>query len=510
MSYGLVPRITKDGRIFWDDPDRLVYDVVCAVPLSTPSDEERFTTARVTVRRDYLEDYLSLKDCAAIATYFDERYSLNDPEVASLIGKHGVSFKQTGRELWFLPLHGDDANQASQVWACALLLSPTHQPITTPPERELTWPDRNQPIRGRGIDTHFEVFETCFVRDEVLANYEKRPEFEINPESGSVSYDGRWFVGYGNRVGRNFIELELRKLYEGAPFDVIKHYNGFAVKTGLAEKDTRIFGTKHIGARAKDLIREYLSLTETISDFSEQVGLVFTQEDVGGLSKKQIEYAGWWTFADLKTLGHTAPVGMARAEFLHRCAEVFKLLENLRVAPLRQILLRLGLKKDSIADFANLKLLAALCQLAKISKEGGFHLASDHSEASASWNAKTILSEFKPLFALFGLRVSDTARHTASDQGGSCERARGVRDRPSPVSCGVGRRVGSGLRRNDRLNSKHRLHAGLGSKLVISTTVSELTLLVGRLSTPDSTPTTHVLTVYTPTAFVYLDPKVLA
>jgi len=103
MSYGLIPRISKDDRIFWDDPDRLVYDVVRVIPLSTYSTGAS-TTARVTIRRDYLEDYLGLKGCAAVATDWDERYSSDDPEVAALMGGRGAKFEQPGRELWFLSM----------------------------------------------------------------------------------------------------------------------------------------------------------------------------------------------------------------------------------------------------------------------------------------------------------------------------------------------------------------------------------------------------------------------
>ena len=242
MRYGLTPRTLQDGRIIWDDPDRLIYDVVRVTPLSTYSMQDGSTTARVTIRRDYLEDYLSLKDCAAIASFYEERFSTDDSEVASFIGKQGAHFEQPGRELWFIPMGLEDANQVSQVWACTLLLAPKGLPITDPPEAELTWPDRDLPIQGSGTRTSFDHFETAYVRDEVLMKYEKRDEFEISPESGFVSYDGRWSVSFCSRVGRNHIELELRKLYEGTPFDVIKHFNNFAVRAAVAEKTPKSTG----------------------------------------------------------------------------------------------------------------------------------------------------------------------------------------------------------------------------------------------------------------------------
>lgn len=413
MSYGLIPRTSKDGRIFWDDPDRLVYDVVQVIPLSTYSTGVS-TTARVTIRRDYLEDYLSLKGCAAVATYWDERYSSDDAEVAAFIGNVGAHFEQPGRELWFQLMPPGRGNQVSQVWGCALVLTPNGQPITDPPESELTWPDRATPIKGCGIQISFEHFEIAYVRDEVLAEYEKRDEFEITPEDGFVSYDGRWSVSYCRRFGRNHIELELRKLYEGAPFDVIKHFNKFAVKAALAEKDRDIFGTRHIGIRAKDLVQAFLQLTATLSQLSDATGLSFTQAEIGHFDSADITYNGWWTFPDLGSLGHVAPLTMAHSDFLSRCTEVFKLLENLQPAPLRQIVIELGVKKEAIAEFKGLKLLAAICQLATISNEGGFNLVSDRAHISASWNPARIVPEFQPLFALNGLRTVEAHKLSTS------------------------------------------------------------------------------------------------
>lgn len=411
MCYGLIPRILKDG-ISWDDPDRLVYDVVRVIPVSAYSIAQESTTARVTIRREYLEDYLSIKGCAAVATFWDERFSSDDPEVAALIGEHGTKFEQPGRELWFLPMNLDSGNQVSQVWGCTLLLSPSGQPISNPLEPELTWPDRDLPIKGSGSQASFGHSEDAYIRDEVLGEYEKRDEFEISPESGFVSYDGRWSVSYCSRVGRNHIRLELRKLYEGASFSVIQHFNKFAVPASVAEKDRETHGTRHIGIRAKDVVQAFLRLTATLAQLSEATGLSFTQEEIGHFDSKDVEYRGWWTFASLKSLGNVVPLALALPDFLGRCKEVFKLLENFRSASLRQILIRLGVKKEGIAEFGGVKLLATICQLATISIESGFALVSDCAQVSAAWDANRMIPQFRSLFALNALRTAEA--HTLS------------------------------------------------------------------------------------------------
>jgi hypothetical protein len=68
----------------------------------------------------------------------------------------------------------------------------------------------------------FGVMEEVYVRDEVLLAYENRPEFDIHPETGMVGNGTWWNVSYCRKVGRDHIAIELRKLYEGAQFPVIK------------------------------------------------------------------------------------------------------------------------------------------------------------------------------------------------------------------------------------------------------------------------------------------------
>ena len=415
--FKLIPRITKDGNIFWDDLDGPVYDVVRATPLSHYTTKDGCTVSRVSIRRDYLEDYLSHKVCSAVATYYDERFSLDDADVATFISEQGTHFEQPGREMWFIKMNLDYANQVSQVWACALMLTPTGSPISDPPEVELVWPDRSSPIKGDGIQASFEVMERAYVHDGVLAQFEQRDEFEISPEHGFVSYDHRWSVSYCERFGRNHVELELRKLYEGAPFHVIKHYNLFATPSEVAEKDAQIYGTRNVGTRAKELVYGFLQMTSTLAELCDAVGLSCTQEEIGQFKTHDIEYRGWWAFPEFKALGHTIPLNLPYPEFLSRCKEIVKLLESLRPGPLRNVLIELGLKKDAIRDFAAIKLLATLCQLAKLSQDEGLDLVSDCTHISSKWDATVVIPSVTPLFSLLALRTADAHKTSSSTPG---------------------------------------------------------------------------------------------
>jgi hypothetical protein len=414
MRYGLVPRVLKDGNIAWDDLSGPVYDVVQVIPVSTYTAPSEHTTAQVLVRRDYLEDYLSLRECAAVVTFWDERFSQDDKEVATLIGENGAKMEQPGREMWFMRMDLDSANQVTQVWGCALLMRPSGCPISDPPGVELIWPDRAEPIRGTGIDIEFEHFELAYVQDEVLMEYEKRGEFEIQPEEGLVTYEGRWSVGFCRRVSRNFLKLELRKLYEGAPLDVIRHYQKFARAQAVANGDASGNGRRHVGMRAKDLIKSFTRLTARLNELSDAAGLTFEESDIGRLDAKDLAYKGWWTFENLKPLGYVIPMSFTRPDFLARCTELFKLLENLQVAPLRELVVHLGLKKHDVASFGAVKLLGTVSQLATLAEESGLDLISDAVEISGNWDTTRKIPALERLFALNGLRTMDAHNVSSS------------------------------------------------------------------------------------------------
>ena len=94
MCYGLVPRVLGDGQILWDDPQKPVYDVVEVRPLSHYEVPRTYSPAGVRVLRQYLEDYASLKGCAVVAVFYEERLSCRDPDVAQALGAaEGVEIK---------------------------------------------------------------------------------------------------------------------------------------------------------------------------------------------------------------------------------------------------------------------------------------------------------------------------------------------------------------------------------------------------------------------------------
>lgn len=409
--FSLTPRVLQDGRIVWDDLSIPTYDVVRVAPVSIYTIHDGCSTARVEVLREYLEDFLFSYDCAALATQFEQRFSTGDPIFDSAVGAtQGFETKLPGRQFWLKRVENfDEGEQLSDVWCTRLVLMPEHAMDS---EQTLVWPDHEGPIVGSGIMDGFGVMEEAYVRDEVLLDYENRPEFDIHPEDGSVGHNGWWSVGYCWRVGRDHIGLELRKLYEGAQFGVIKHYCAFAVKRESIPDFDEGEKARNIGTRAHQLVKAYLDLIAAHQSICDASELSFTEKEIGSFSSAEIQYKGWWTFDALGKLGNVSLRGMTYLHFLARCKDLHALMEGLKPGPLRSLLRTLGVSKSDVDQHQSLKLSAFLCQLATIAREQHWGLVTDSALILAQWDKNKILDYYKPLFALNVLRQADA--HTSS------------------------------------------------------------------------------------------------
>lgn len=415
MTYGLVPRYLADGTVRWDDPQGPVYDVLRVKSHVNYGDKEDNPLGLITIRRDYLEDFCDLKACAAVAVYYEERFSSDDETFGSLLnGQEGAEFKLPGRLLGMGLLddrYHRSAPQMSRVWGTRLILVPQSRPITDAADPELIWPGDAEPMNRSRAST---TWAYGYVRDEVLQEYEKRPEFQVNPEYGGVSYDTWWSTSRTCRIGRNYIRIELKKLYEGCPPHVIAHWHRFSVAESVAKHDHATHGNRNIATRAKDVLEAYLAVTSELAHLANQIGLEYMQEELGTLDSEDISIRGCWAPEVMRPLYAVAPLASSREDFLERAVSLFKFLELLKPAPLRIIAGGLGVPKDKIKDFGALKLLACICQLATISKQHGFSLSEDVDAVIPHWNQKKALPELKTLFALNGLRV--THSHTPSNE----------------------------------------------------------------------------------------------
>lgn len=406
-TYGLQPRmIESDQSIRWDDPEHVTYDVVVVRPRSKYSIPDEFTRAEVLLRRDYAEDYAGLRSRALVAVYYEQQSIAVDPELDALLGGEeyrridlpgvGIEIKRAGFD--------DEFPLFIAAWGCRLILKPTGMlPISTEGKPTLTWPGFG--TVSSSLDFNFKTaLDRIYVRDTALTRFEERSEFDVNPEHGGVSYEGRWELSYSNRVGRDYISYELRKLYEGCPRAVIEHVHRFAVDPSDAKSQRAALGNANIGSRAVRVVSGFAGLSNAVLALAHRVGLGTNATDIATPTPRDIEYHGWWTLPEFRPLGHVAPQEMPRAAFLQRAAALYAPLERIREKPLRQIAIAIGVDENTIKDYRSLKLLGLLAQLASTAAEAGLPLHSGASAVISRWDRGALLPELRPLFALNDLR----------------------------------------------------------------------------------------------------------
>ena len=403
MTYGLIPRFLANGVVCWDDPQTPVYEVVQLDPHMDHSNRSVPRRASIKIRRDYLEDYCHLKSCAAVAVFYEERFSKGDESFdAALKSQQYLQLDLPGRRLelkHFSENHYAHAPQMSSVWGLRHILTPKSQPISDPHEPELIWPDDNDPMT---LARAGRTWSYGYVRDIVLRDYEGHPEFSIYPESGDVAYGNWWSTNRNIRIGRNHIRVELKSLYEGCRPHILEHWHRFAVPKADADRDAAAHGCRSIAVRAKEVLESYLKLTEHLVTLSQCLNFSYSQEDITKLDSIHLRNNGWWTAEIMRPLYSVAPLDSTEDAFLDRAESLAKLLELLQESPLRNLLLRIGLTKESIREFKSLKLLAVLCQLTDLAIDQGHSLTEI---AAANHQYLKELNEIVAVSSLFALQT---------------------------------------------------------------------------------------------------------
>lgn len=418
MTYGLVPRAINDGAVHWDDP-RAPRRNVATVTAPSVWDFPRGTHAYVTIAKDYLQDYLSLRHMGLVQIYWEMRWSAIDKEIeAALKDKEGVEIALADRRFQLGRAIGDKRTVFAQVWGARLLARPGALPISEDSldVQGLKWPGIDREVTNataRGLD----AFTYVYVDDSVLAAYEGQPEFSINPESGSVSHGTQWGVGFCSRVGRNLIRVELKKLYEGVPNDVTRYWHRYAVAPLPRAAFPAANEAPNIARRAKDAVYGMVRLGEALSALAHTVGLEIPPEDFVGLRRAALDYQGWWTFDMAETVARHVPLEMTADVFLDRCLSLEKLvLEGVREGNLRKTLLAVGVPGEAIKDFRSLKLLDRIVCLAQVADAVSLTLQKDGAAVSERLDADgtTPAQPIEHLFALHDVRILKA--HRASDR----------------------------------------------------------------------------------------------
>lgn len=415
MVFGLVPRQTGQtgkSELSWDDPHGPVYDVV---RVSTVSDHQRPKEERqvafVEIRRDYLLEYCRIKQAAAVAFYYEQRWSDGDASFDHVMaGRDNEDFHLPGR-LLNLQIHSHRLDgrgrQYAQVWGRRIVLPRGERRVIEVDDPALVWPDHAGTMTmQRAGHEHL----MAYVSDHVLRDYEGRPAFQIHPLSGGVSYRGQWYVSHCRRVGRNHIAVELKKLYEGSPRAVIEYWHRFAVPRATAYADWDSNGDRNIAVRVQELVEAYLAMTRTLTQLAEQFGLSFLQSDIGGYDSADVEYRGWWSIEGLSSLANVVPLSVTLEVFLDRAVDLVILWESIQESPLRNMVLKMGVDRKQLAELKSMKLLGALCQLATLCKDSGHRWPEDSMHIVAEWDKELRIPVLRRLFAVNQLRQKASHR----------------------------------------------------------------------------------------------------
>lgn len=187
-----------------DDPAGPVRDIVKVTAPSVYSFPKR-THASVSICREYLQDYLTLRKKALVQSFWERRFSSTDSEIEERLGSEQcVDLDTLNRRLRLFLL--DPRVVITEVSGGRVLALPGPLTISNDPlEAEgFIWPGFDGPVvhaRAMGMKPS----DYVYVNDRVLADYEGRTDFVVAPESGAVSLRTGWTVGYRRRVGRNLI-----------------------------------------------------------------------------------------------------------------------------------------------------------------------------------------------------------------------------------------------------------------------------------------------------------------
>ncbi|SMO63117.1 hypothetical protein SAMN06265171_103397 [Chryseobacterium rhizoplanae] len=365
-AFKLSPRLL-DSEILWDDLKEPQYDIVKIKPLS----EYKFPTyseAYVKIKKDYLETYLAYRKKAAVQIFTIKRDIVIDEEISTLLKnkKHFIEeFKQLEIRISRFDNKKDTARL--EINGFKLLLENSGNN-----EKEETGAGHY----WKGIDglvtewraRHEMPFEYVYVSDKVLAVYETDEDYEVHPLSGSVSYRNQWAVTHCDRVGKNAIKIEIKKLYEGNGYTVIDYWNKFSIHP------SEIIEGENIAEKAERLIRKFFLFGRILTNlFNGLLELNYLSKDLISLDEECVEYTGWSGFSEFNAIAqHVDLKYFSKEQFISRCKKLYIILgENLKEKPLRKIVDMLGFPASDTEKLRSIKLLELIIAYIKVTEESG-------------------------------------------------------------------------------------------------------------------------------------------
>ncbi|WP_304708926.1 hypothetical protein [uncultured Rikenella sp.] len=404
-AFRLVPRLLKD-EICWDELSKPDYGVVKNKLISEyefPSQTE----ACVKIKKDYLDRYLACRKKTAVRLFTVIREMSLDDDMKKLLGEGGSYVKEFDRfEIRISKyVHKEDVVR---------LEINGYEIIPGKELREDASPAGHYWKGIEGVVTEYRarhemIGEYVYVSDDVLQKYEVDDDYEVCPDSGAVSYRGQWSVSRCERVGRNGIKVELKKLYEGTPYDVIEHWNRYSIDS------SEVGEGENIADKARRLTRGYFEFGRLFCLVANKIcQFSFSPSEIITLDQNAIDSTGWTDFPDYKPITHHVNGRrFTKDEFVSRCKKLYILLgENLQERNLRKVINTIGFPPGDTEGYRSLKLLELFLAYVSVSVETGLDPVQSKEIIIGRVKELAGFNMLSKLFALNEIRQMDAHKNS--------------------------------------------------------------------------------------------------
>jgi hypothetical protein len=174
----------------------------------------------------------------------------------------------------------------------------------------------------------------------------------------------------------------LKKLYEGTPPDIVKHFHQHVVEPP-SKSLHKLFKEPNIGTRSKRIVYNLVEVGELLADISNNImgEILFTSNDFVNLKRSDLDYSGWCENPFVLPITRHIPVEMGENGFLERCRDLNTLIvEGLIEKNLRKVLVKMNIDNRSIEGLRGLKLLDIFIQYGFIIEDTGLEFISNKEE----------------------------------------------------------------------------------------------------------------------------------
>jgi len=404
--YRLTSRI-DDSKIYWDDLSRPFKTVVENSPTSHYQYPSYDIHGYVRMHQDYLEDYAIRKNKVVVQVFQEIRWVNVSKNLEVLLSGGYYIFENDNLEIR-LSRHDSEKDQARlEVNGYRILIDPKKARKKKSDLIGDTWPGIDQRVKYYGM--HFKPdVQYVYVLDEVLKKYEDRDDiFEIDIEYGSVHYGNEWAVTHCKREGRNAIKVDLKKLYEGTPYEEVQHWKSFAIR-----KEEVDYTDVSITEKSQRLVRKYMLFARMLSDLlSRIVSFDIVPESLVSYDQSSLDNYTIYGLEVVKPITHHVNYNdFSRYDFLIRCKNLARVINegfDGGRKTLTKIIKSINANEIARSDWGSLKMLDLILNYLKVSCDEFLHAKDDNETIIQVLKENGLIQIIPTLFALNDLRQLD-------------------------------------------------------------------------------------------------------